>query len=284
MKTIQLFIRSSGCNDDNPSDSGDGGDSGDSGDGDDTACKGVTCGAGKTCVNGKCVKVPKIDLCVFDVDLTLTSHGCPAVLDAAPEWTTCAPEGSGKPSDQHSPSGGQYQCGCNPGLNTYGWYNNCMGVGASDVLQACVDAGAHIGIATHSPLVSEQVFENATKFKMLKDLPGLKNLPEADGVDKFSNWGQNNSQHAFISCPGQDKGTAVHSIMQFYKLPATANVLFFDDSQHNINAVTAYAQGKGGMPNVVTQKVARVSGEEVSGCGVTVQNFDDAVKSLSDLM
>ena len=120
---------------------------------------------------------------------------------------------------------------------------------------------------------------------MLKDLPGLKNLPEADGVGKFSNWGQRNtSQQAFISSPGQDKGKAVHSIMQFYKLPATANVLFFDDSQHNINAVTAYAQGKGGMPNVVTQKVARVSGEEVSGCGVTVENFDDAVKSLSDLM
>jgi endonuclease/exonuclease/phosphatase family metal-dependent hydrolase len=65
-------------------------------------------------------------ICVFDYDLTLSSHACPAT--------------------QNKP---EYHCS-NVG-STYGWTDQCLATAATQAVQTCLSKNAKLAIASHSP-------------------------------------------------------------------------------------------------------------------------------------
>ena len=190
-------------------------------------------------------------LCVFDYDLTLSSHACPTT-DGDPtlacRTTTCA---------------------------TYGWHEQCLGVAARAAVAACVARGAYIGIASHAdadacwtdkvtPMVDEQQFPAWTGPRRYDATDATWSYPR---LDDRAQW--NCPSCAYTMDGGVGKPEGIARVMRHYGLDPTraddrAAVLFWDDEPANIAAVRA------AMPEVTAIEVTRNGATgEAGGCGIT---------------
>lgn len=196
-------------------------------------------------------------LCIFDYDLTLSSHQCALT--------------AGKP---------EYHCRTNT-CPTYDWYEQCLAVNARDAVATCVARGAFIGIASHSDVDacwSDKVATIAGEAQ----LPELTTSPryasatapdfEYPALDERAHW--NCPSCAYHMAPGAHKAALVASIMTHYGMdPGSAadraRVIFWDDTPSNLDDVGAV------MPEVVRVPVPRNGGSgDDGGCGITATAID----------
>ena len=189
-------------------------------------------------------------LCVFDYDLTLSSHHCEA---------TAGVDG--------------YACRINT-CGTYGWYGQCLGLRARYAVAQCVARGAYIGIASHAPV--DDCWEDKV-IPILTDsqFPELTTSPHYDArgpiwaypaLDDRSHW--NCADCAYQMDGTLSKPDGIRRIMVHYGLDpgrATdrARVIFWDDTQENIDAVRTE------LPEARAVLVPRhgLTGAE-GGCGI----------------
>ncbi len=197
-------------------------------------------------------------LCVFDYDLTLSSHAC-AKTQGAPE----------------------YYCRTNR-CGTYSWNDQCLGLAARQAVAQCVRRNAMIGIASHAdrdgcwedkvvPMVSQKQFPEWTDSPLYANTKSKTFYP---AVDRKENW--NCDACAYQMVPKISKPAAIERIMKYYGMdpddPADlSRVIFWDDSPDNIDAV-----GRD-MPEVKTILVPRngKSGNS-GGCGITLEQISKA--------
>ncbi|MEZ4399228.1 MAG: hypothetical protein R3B06_04370 [Kofleriaceae bacterium] len=191
-------------------------------------------------------------LCVFDYDLTLSSHLCPATA-GLPAYhcrtTTCA---------------------------TYGWHDQCLGLAAQAALAACVARGAFVGIASHAdadacwadkvtPIVTEQQFPAWTGSPRYASAAADWQYP---ALDDRTHW--NCPDCAYTMDGAVAKPVSIARVMRAYGLDPEraadrARVIFWDDEPANIGAVAAT------MPEVTAVLVARNGGSgSEGGCGITL--------------
>lgn len=195
-------------------------------------------------------------LCVFDYDLTLSSHACAATdgrVGYACRTTACA---------------------------TYGWHEQCLGQAARVAIATCVARGAYVGIASHAdvdacwrdkvtPIVSEGQFPAWTGSRRYA-------APDADwqypALDDRAHWN-------CVDCPytmegGLPKPEGIARVMRAFGLdPASAadraRVIFWDDEPGNVDAVVAT------MPEVTAVLVPRNGATgEAGGCGISPREID----------
>ncbi len=195
-------------------------------------------------------------LCVFDYDLTLSSHACPA---------TDARAG--------------YHCRVT-GCATYGWHEQCLGLDAQAAIASCVARGAYVGIASHAdvdacwvdkvtPIVSEAQFPAWTSSPRYAARDADWHYP---ALDDRAHW--NCADCPYTMEGGLPKPEGIARVMRAFGLdPAAAadraRVLFWDDEPANIAAVTAT------MPEVTTVLVPRNGATgEAGGCGITQREID----------
>ncbi len=195
-------------------------------------------------------------LCVFDYDLTLSSHLCPAT-DGDPEMhcrtTVC---------------------------DTYGWFDQCLGLNARDAVAACVSRDAMIGIASHANV------DNCWDDKVTPIL-GEMQFPEWTGSPRYAATGLDWHYPALDdrthwNCPdcaytmngSVAKSESVSWVMRHYGLdPASpvdrARVIFWDDTPGNIQDV------RDQLPEVHSILVPRngATGQE-GGCGITTVEIE----------
>lgn len=181
-------------------------------------------------------------LCVFDYDLTLSSNKCSST-QGRPEFF-CR-------WNQHS---------------TYGWYDQCLAIHARQAVARCVAAGAHIGIASHSPIGSSWN-DKVAPIVYQQQFPEWTSSSRYPRVDDGSSW--NCSNCAYHMNPAITKAEGIRRIMRHYHMDPynrahQARVLFWDDSHTNIGIVGAE------LPGVHAIHVARNhrTGES-GGCGIT---------------
>ncbi len=197
--------------------------------------------------------IPSGELCVFDYDLTLSSHACPQIPDEDKTAFHCRTN----------------RCG------TYSWNDQCLGIAAREAVAECVRRGAFIGIASHAdvdgcwddkvvPIVSEDQFPELTGSERYGREGGAFSYPE---IDSRANW--NCPGCAYQMAPALSKPRAIKRIMVHYgmipdRAEDRARVIFWDDSGTNINAVEQE------MPEVRTVRVPRNQkhGND-GGCGIT---------------
>lgn len=183
-------------------------------------------------------------ICIFDYDLTLSSHSCPTT--------------------QNIP---EYHCKTNQNP-TYGWFDQCLGVAAQAAVKRCIEQGAAIGIASHSPL--EASYED--KVRPIKDqFPDWATASSIPDPTDSTQW---NCE----TCPYQmmrgNKVQHISRIMKHYGLNPSVmedrkQVIFWDDSSTNINDINSGLNGVHAIP------VARLENEpEVSGCGINQAAID----------
>jgi hypothetical protein len=189
-------------------------------------------------------------LCVFDYDLTLSSHLCKATTDN-PDFS-CV----------------QTQC------FTYDWNDQCLGVNARSAIAECVRRGAYIGIASHAgvdgcwdgkvlPIVSQSQFPEFTSSPHYDNQQSDLSYPAIDNRD---NW--NCPTCAYHMNPDMSKSDGIRKIMAHYRMdPANAEhrarVIFWDDSPWNIKDVNNF------LPEVRAINVARFGDGDAGGCGIT---------------
>ena len=217
--------------------------------------------AAGTASDKKTAEAPSGLLCVFDYDLTLSSHRCAEIKDEE-----------------------AYHCRTNT-CGTYDWNHQCLGLAASAAVAECVKRKAYIGIASHAdvdgcwndkvaPMVSENQFPELTA----SDRYGNGNEPTAyPALDSRENW--NCATCAYQMAPDLSKPQAIERIMRHYAMSPErpedrARVIFWDDSKTNIEAVSA------AMPEVVSIHVPRNgrSGSD-GGCGITRVQIEQAFSS-----
>lgn len=200
-------------------------------------------------------------LCVFDYDLTLSSHLCPAT-DNVPAYhcrtTVC---------------------------DTYGWHDQCLGIGARAAIAECVARGAMIGIASHAdadlcwtdkvtPIVSEMQFPEWTSSPRYAAPASAGFAWIYPQLDDRTHW--NCDDCAYTMDGSVAKPVSVSRVMRHFGLdPASpadrARVLFWDDTPSNIDMVHAT------LPEVTAVLVPRngTTGQE-GGCGITQAEIDSA--------
>ncbi|MBN1654164.1 MAG: hypothetical protein JXA30_10340 [Deltaproteobacteria bacterium] len=197
-------------------------------------------------------------LCVFDYDLTLSSHACE--------------ETEGKP---------EYHCRLNR-CGTYSWNSQCLGVGARQAVAECVRQKAFIGIASHAdrdlcwedkvvPMVAQDQFPELIHSPPYANRDMRVFYP---AIDRKENW--NCGACAYQMVPDISKPAAIGRIMRYYALrPESpehrARVIFWDDSPDNIASVKAE------MPEVKTVLVPRHGTRgDGGGCGITPAEIEEA--------
>lgn len=190
-------------------------------------------------------------LCIFDYDLTLTTHDCAETEDHTDYFcrdTLCS---------------------------VYGWSTQCIAPTAHDAIRECVRRKAYIGIASRSdvddcwegkvlPILSEDQFPEFVQSPYYDASDGGLSYPALDDRD---NW--NCEDCAYHMNPGMDKPDDIRAIMRHYGLAPDdpvdrARVIFWDDSPSNIDDVETQ------MPEVTAVQVPR-HGEHGNdgGCGIT---------------
>jgi hypothetical protein len=202
-------------------------------------------------------------LCIFDYDLTLSSHACElteGMSDSFCRQNTCP---------------------------TYGWYDQCLGAAAREAVAECVNRGAFIGIASHAGVDecwSDKVTPAALEgqFPALTDSPryGTPSAPDFayPALDVRANWNCPNCAYHMV--PDAFKPNLIGSIMAHYGLDKTspedqARVIFWDDSPANITDVN------GALPEVHTITVARHGSGEAGGCGLTAEDIEAGWMAVS---
>jgi hypothetical protein len=206
-----------------------------------------------------CTTAPRF-LCVFDYDLTLSSHACP-MTEAEPERYLCRRNADACP--------------------TYGWFEQCVGVSAREAVAACVRRGAYLGIASHS------LFTECWDDK-IASLFTPENVPELFASVHYASSGTDfsypdllapesyNCEDCAYQVRGESKSALIRRVMTHYGLDPTdpadqRRVAFWDDDLKNTtNVVTE-------LPGVVTIKVP-VLGDPAArqGCGIGPAEIDDA--------
>jgi hypothetical protein len=197
-------------------------------------------------------------LCVFDYDLTLSSHAC-AKTEGNPE----------------------YYCRTNR-CGTYSWNDQCLGIAAREAVAQCVEQKAMIGIASHAdrdgcwedkvlPMVSQNQFPEWIDSPLYANTKSKIFYP---AVDRKENW--NCEACAYQMVPTISKPAAIERIMKFYGMDPDdsqdlARVIFWDDSPDNIDAV------RRDMPEVKAIRVPRNNKSGNSGgCGITLEQISKA--------
>jgi len=194
-------------------------------------------------------------LCVFDYDLTLSSHLCKDTT-ANPGFS-CA----------------RTQC------FTYGWNDQCLGVKARSAISECVSRGAYIGIASHAdvdkcwdgkvlPIISESQFPEFTSSPHYDNPQSELSYPAIDNRD---NW--NCPACAYHMDPGINKSEGIRKIMTHYGMnPDNAEhrekVIFWDDSPANIMDVN------NNLPEIRAVNVPRFGDGDAGGCGITQADIE----------
>ena len=188
-------------------------------------------------------------VCIFDYDLTLSSHACKQIEgDAA------------------------YFCR-ETGCPTYGWTTQCLAMNAREVVAECVNRGAYIGIASHAdaddcwhdkvtPIITEQQFPEWTAL-----MSGAANETVYPLIDDRSNWNCDNCAYNMDGSIGKPEG--IRRVMRHFGLDPTlpsdlARVVFWDDMLSNITAVQEE------LPQVNAVHVPNFTGNGGDGgCGIT---------------
>jgi len=197
-------------------------------------------------------------LCVFDYDLTLSSHACPKT--------------EGNP---------EYDCRSNR-CGTYNWNDQCLAIGARQAVAECVQRQAMIGIASHAdgdgcwedkvlPMVRHNQFPEWTDSPLYANATSKISYP---AIDRKENW--NCDACAYQMVPTISKPAAIDRIMTYYGMDPDdpedrSRVIFWDDSSTNIDAV------RRDMPEVKAIPVPRngTSGNS-GGCGITLEEINKA--------
>lgn len=198
-------------------------------------------------------------LCVFDYDLTLSSHGC-SELEADPEHF-CR----------------QNTCG------TYGWFDQCLGQDARAAVAKCVAEHAYIGISSHAsadacwqdkvlPIISQEQFPEWTHSEAYGKSSGFA----YPALDDRNNW--NCEDCAYTMDGSVSKSQGIGRIMRHYGMDPTksadqARVIFWDDTPENITDVNT------NLPKVRAIVVPRFgTGGADGGCGITKAEIDEGWK------
>lgn len=195
-------------------------------------------------------------LCVFDYDLTLSSHDCSQT--------------AGDPT---------YFCRENT-CDTYGWYPQCLAIGARAAIAECVKRHAYIGIASKAnvdncwadkvlPIISQDQFPELTHPQPDPDAA----LPIVyPALDDRANWNCDNC--AYTMDGGLSKPDGIRRIMRHFGLDPNlpldrARVIFWDDTASNISDVEAQ------IPEARSILVPSFTGAGVDGgCGITQTEID----------
>ena len=197
-------------------------------------------------------------LCVFDYDLTLSSHACAQTED--------------------NPA---YHCRTNE-CGTYSWNDQCLGVAARDAVAVCVERGAAIGIASHAdadkcwadkvvPIVKENQFPEL----LASAADDGENAAVAyPAIDNRDNW--NCETCAYQMNPSLSKPDGIARIMRHYGMTPDSpehrvRVIFFDDSPSNVAAVREAMPGARVIP---IPRNGDKGGE--GGCGITAAEIEAA--------
>lgn len=199
-------------------------------------------------------KDPRV--CVFDYDLTLSSHDCPE-------------------TDGNS----DYFCRVNT-CDTYGWYPQCLAKNARTAVAECVRRHAYVGIASKAdvdncwadkvlPILSQNQFPELVQ-------PPFE--PEAGApivypaLDDRANWNCDDCAYTMDGALGKPEG--IRRIMRHFGLDPSApedraRVIFWDDTATNIADVKAQ------MPETRAVLVPSNTGSGVDGgCGITRADID----------
>lgn len=184
-------------------------------------------------------------LCVFDYDLTLSSHQCP---DTPDEKEVCV---------------------------TYDWNMQGISKGAEEAIKRCVDEGAYVGILSLATLKCHE----GKIGHLLERVPELKKLLSPAGTDvdiaSISQWNQ--EAGPFYFNPKAYKPVDIDRIMKFYGLiPGVDDrrVIFWDDDSWNIS------QMKEKRPQINSVKVSRISDKIPSGCGISYHEVNEGFRML----
>ena len=200
-------------------------------------------------------------LCIFDYDLTLSSHQC-----------------------AQTQNNSDYFCRTNS-APTYGWFEQCLGVNARAAIAKCVANNAYIGIASHAPLatdyndkvapiVSQNQFPEFLSSTHYANANSAINYP---AIDNKANWNCDNC--AYHMDPNTSKPEGIQKIMRHYGLnPDSANdrarVIFWDDSRTNISAVAQM----GDVNEIFVPR--RLEAGDDGGCGITTEQIEAGWNSL----
>lgn len=196
-------------------------------------------------------------LCVFDHDLTLSSHNCADTADNA-----------------------AYHCRENQ-CDTYGWYPQCLAKDARAAVAECVQRHAYVGIASKAdvdycwsdkvlPIVAEQQFPELTGASLTEFDSGVP--IDYPAIDDRSNW--NCDDCAYTMDGSLSKPEGIRRVMRHFGLDPTlasdrARVIFWDDTPENINDVRVQ------LPEVRAVLVPRFTNSGVDGgCGITRREID----------
>jgi hypothetical protein len=195
-------------------------------------------------------------LCVFDYDLTLSSHNC-GETEGSPDYfcreSTC---------------------------DTYGWYSQCLAIGARAAIAECVRHHAYIGIASKAdvdycwadkvlPIISQDQFPELTNPPADPDATAPIVYP---AIDDRANWNCDNCAYTMDGVLGKPEG--IRRVMRYYGLDPNlpeerARVIFWDDMSDNVADVKAQ------MPEVRAVHVPNFTGIGADGgCGITQADID----------
>ncbi len=203
-------------------------------------------------------------LCVFDYDLTLSSLKCPET-EADPI---------------------QYFCRENVMGDTYGSTYQCLGIHAKEAVDRCVQNGAYISINSHahdydySDKIAPIALES--QFVSWLNAPGYNNpdgVPYYPALDLESNINLHEGMY-FLDDSQANKVENIKKSMLFVGLDPEksedkARVIFWDDSQTNIDNVTAW----GDVRVIKVDRLGSQNGFD-GGCGLTLDNIEDGWKDF----
>lgn len=199
-------------------------------------------------------------LCVFDYDLTLSSHACA--------------ETEGNPA---------FYCRMNV-CDTYGWYPQCLAVAARAAVAECVRRGAYIGIASKAdvdycwtdkvlPIISQDQFPELVRPPWNGDVAADAGPPIIyPALDDRAQWNCDDCAYTMDGALGKPEG--IRRVMRHYGLDPNlaedrARVIFWDDTAHNIADVRAQ------IPEARAILVPSFTGAGVDGgCGITQAEID----------
>jgi hypothetical protein len=190
-------------------------------------------------------------LCVFDYDLTLSSHDCPATVNQE-----------------------AYFCRDNR-CQTYDWYTQCLAIAARKAIAECVQRHAYVAIASKAdvdlcwsdkvkPITEQGQFPELTlsPYYVSSD-PGLS----YPAIDDRTNWNCANCAYSMDGWLSKPDG--IGRAMRHYGLDPElqrdrARVIFWDDTPENIDDV------RSAMPEARAILVPRFSADpNEGGCGIT---------------
>lgn len=183
----------------------------------------------------------KKPLCVFDYDLTLSSHGCPGILD---DTKVCP---------------------------TYEWDMEGMSPYAQMAIEGCLAIDANVGILSFSPISCHQ--EKVAH--LIKMAPAMLNLPNK--ISLLENW--NLEIGPFYMQWRSSKAQEINRIMKFYGLTPGVDdhmVIFWDDDAKNISDMKAKRPE---ISSIKVERISE--NNPTNGCGITKENIDQGLLMLA---